>query len=91
MTHSLYVSSVHVGDGSYTVLSNVLQQKRVTVLRKVLEGDDDGGVAAVRKAIDLYQSCINSGATVETLIELINHVSSMSVSSMSHNIIVKDN
>ena len=91
MTYPLYVSCVHVGDGSYTVLFNVLQQKRVTVLRKVLEGDDDGGVAAVRKAIDLYQSCINSGATVETLVELINHVSSMSVSSMSHNIIVKNN
>ena len=29
-------------------------------LRKILEGGDDGGVEAVRKAIDLYTSCINT-------------------------------
>ena len=30
------------------------------MLRKILEEEDDGGVAAVRKAIDFYKSCIDT-------------------------------
>ena len=29
-------------------------------LRKILESGDDGGVDAVRKAMDLYSSCVNT-------------------------------
>ena len=29
-------------------------------LRKILESGDDGGVEAVRKAMDLYTSCVNT-------------------------------
>lgn len=35
-------------------------------LRKILEGGDDGGVEAVRKAIDLYTSCVNTNQ-IDTL------------------------
>ena len=45
-------------------------------LRKILESGDDGGVAAVRKALDLYESCINTplidALGARPLIDLIN-------------------
>ena len=45
-------------------------------LRKILESGDDGGVAAVRKALDLYASCINTpridALGAQPLIDLIN-------------------
>lgn len=45
-------------------------------LRKILEAGDDGGVTAVRKAIDLYSSCINIAMIEEIgatpMIELLN-------------------
>ena len=46
-------------------------------LRKILEGGDDGGVAAVRKAIDLYTSCINKtlidALGAQPMINLLNN------------------
>ena len=45
-------------------------------LRKILESGDDGGVAAVRKALDLYASCIDTSQIdalgAQPLIDLIN-------------------
>ena len=35
-------------------------------VRKILESGDDGGVEAVRKVLDFYQSCIDT-ATIESL------------------------
>lgn len=46
-------------------------------LRKILEGGDDGGVAAVRKAIDLYTSCVNTAQIdalgAQPMINLLNN------------------
>ena len=46
-------------------------------LRKILEGGDDGGVAAVRKAIDLYTSCVNTplidALGAQPMINLLNN------------------
>ena len=45
-------------------------------LRKILESGDDGGVAAVRKALDLYASCVNTpqidALGAQPLLDLIN-------------------
>lgn len=49
-------------------------------LRKILESGVDGGVAAVRKAIDLYNSCVNTPLIDELgaqpLLDLINSTGS---------------
>ena len=65
------------GAGTYSILGNVLKQRRDTVLRQVLEGGKDGGIVAVRKAIDFYNSCIESGPFIGPLLELIHTVSGM--------------
>ena len=45
-------------------------------LRKILESGDDGGVTAVRKAIDLYSSCINTAQIdargAQPMIDILN-------------------
>ena len=46
-------------------MGNTLGDKNNVVLRKILEEEDDGGVAAVRKAIDYYKSCIDT-TTIES-------------------------
>ena len=52
-------------------------------LRKILEAGDDGGVTAVRKAIDLYSSCINTAQIDEIgaapLITLLNAAGTLSM------------
>ena len=65
------------GTGTYSILGNVVKQRRDIVLRKVLEGDKDGGIAAVRKAIDFYNSCIESGPFIGPLLGVIHNVSGM--------------
>ena len=46
-------------------------------LRKILEGGDDGGVTAVRKAINLYTSCVNTSQIdalgAQPMITLLNN------------------
>ena len=46
-------------------------------LRKILEGGDDGGVTAVRKAIDLYTSCVDTSRIdalgAQPMITLLNN------------------
>ena len=65
------------GADTYSILGSVVKQRRDIMLRKVLEGDKDGGIAAVRKAIDFYNSCIEFGAFIGPLLEVINNVSGM--------------
>ena len=46
-------------------------------LRKILEDGDDGGVAGVRKAIDLYTSCVDTSQIdalgAQPIIDLLNN------------------
>ena len=48
------------GEQTFGIISDVQPKKNYIVLRKILEAGDDGGVEAVRKAIDLYTSCLNT-------------------------------
>lgn len=49
----------------------------IIFLRKILEGGDDGGVEAVRKAIDLYTSCVTTpqidALGAQPIINLLNN------------------
>ena len=65
----------NAGQGIKLRLFDGMDQINVFV-RKILEGGDDGGVEAVRKAIDLYTSCVNT-PKIDTLgaqpmIDLLN-------------------
>ena len=67
--------SINTGQGLKQRLFAGMDQINI-FLRKILEGGDDGGVAAVRKAIDLYTSCVSTAQIdalgAQPMINLLN-------------------
>ena len=65
---------VRLGDG----------MKQINIfLRKILEDGDDGGVAAVRKAIDLYTSCLDTSRIdalgAQPMMDLLNDTGTVTI------------
>ena len=52
-------NSFHADEADRSRLLDGMDQIN-TFLKQILTSDDDGGVEAVRKAIDLYFSCVNT-------------------------------
>ena len=65
----------NAGEGVKVRLLDGMDEINVFI-RKILESGDDGGVTAVRKAIDLYLSCVNTPAIdslgAKPMLDLIN-------------------
>ena len=63
------------GSGRVTSFTQ-LAERNTIALKKILDIDDDGGVEAVRKAMDLYQSCLNTDQInalgADPILEIIN-------------------
>ena len=51
----------HTGQLSFRSYPDQIQNNPINVrLQKVLESGNDGGIEAVRKAMDFYQACMNT-------------------------------
>ena len=61
-----------------------LGKRNTIALKKILDSGRDDGVEAVKKVIDLYQSCLNTTAIdladAQPLLELLNHTGTQSFS-----------
>ena len=79
--------SINTGQGLKQRLVDGMDQINI-FLRKILEGGDDGGVAAVRKAIDLYTSCVNTAQIdalgAQPMINLLNSTGILRFVSIMH-------
>ena len=66
---------LHSGKGSISSFAE-LAERNTIALKKILDKGDDGGVQAVGKVMDLYQSCLDTDRLnslgADPLLQLIN-------------------
>ena len=75
-THTLsFIKHYNSGSGRISAFGQ-LAERNTIALKKILDQGDDGGVQAVRKVMDLYQSCLDTDQVnalgAEPMLELIN-------------------
>ena len=67
-SHSLFVFTIHTDTDSYQMANGLLERNLID-LKKLLESGVDREIAAVEKAIDAYESCMNTEAINEAGIQ----------------------
>lgn len=72
-------------------MATQLISRNTIALKKILDSGNDDGVEAVKKVIDLYQSCLNTSAIesagVQPMLDLIN-MSGMCINIVKHLLLV---